>query len=178
MNTKRRADNPLELAIEAIEARAVSTSSAIAYVEFQHHAHAMARAALAVNLGEYVDHVLKLLVTAGFLRRLHGGPGQLAYVKTTTWSQRDTVLCTLRAPPSHNRDWRLRKQEQARLERARRKEARLEAQRHEREAAKAETRRRRELLRTRLGTGGSSQHPGGVRRTPTPRQVIVQELRA
>lgn len=178
MTTKRRSDNPLELAIEAIEARAVSTSSAVTYVEFQDHALAMARAAQAVNLAEYVEHVLKLLVTAGFLRRLHGGPGLLAYLKTATWSQRDMVLCTLRAPAPQNRDWRLRKQEQARLDRARRKEARLEAERKEREAAKAEARQRRELLRTRRDSGCNVARTARPGLPATSRMAHLQERRA
>jgi hypothetical protein len=46
----------------------------------------------------WLDHTLSLLVNRGYLRRLHLGPGELAYTPTTAWHDRDLVLKDLRPP--------------------------------------------------------------------------------
>jgi hypothetical protein len=75
----------------------------------------------------YVDHTLQVMIHHGMVRRLHVGPGCLAYQRTENWSCRDEAIGLLRGPnykkrerprfkPDHERKRRLSaKAMQARL---------------------------------------------------------------
>jgi hypothetical protein len=179
MNTKTRAENPLELAIDAIEMKAQVAGTAVAYVEFQQHARAMARTIQTVNLCEYVDHTLSLLVHAGYLERLHVAPGQLAYAPTPAWPQRDQLLCTLRAPVVPQRVWRIRKQEAKRAEKMRRKLEAAAAEQLARQQAREDAERRRAARRAQLALERGLTPSGNIRRASSARrQTTMMEQRA
>lgn len=52
----------------------------------------------------YVDHTLQMMIHHGMVRRLHKGPGCLAYQRTDTWSSRDEAIGLLRGPTYKRRE--------------------------------------------------------------------------
>lgn len=170
MKNKPLASNPFELAIYAIETKAGTSKNAVAYAEFQQHALALVSGMKPANLNVYVDHAISLLVHSGYLRRLHVGPGHLAYVTTPAWSQRNQLLCTLRAPEAKPRMWRVRRQEANRAEKTRRKLEALAAQQQARESAREEAQRLREERRQQLARERGLTPSGNIRRAPSVRR--------
>lgn len=109
---------PLERAIDLIEQFELTQDDFVRLSELHKEAdRAPPSSDDAKELHWWLDHTLALLVNRGYLRRLHLGPGELAYKPTTDWHNRDTVLKDLRPPKAKIRWARIRTRQALKEER-------------------------------------------------------------
>ena len=138
--------NPLEIAIAAVEA----CTRHGGLTDYNGYLGKMAqlRGGRPAQVDEraYLDHALRILIEAGYMRRHHMGPGRLLYGPTSSWKHRDTLLAPLRYRKPVVRAWRIRlaeqrkaeKQEQRRLAKEQASIEREEARRLRKEAKRLE----------------------------------------
>lgn len=107
---------PLERAISVIEREVATSDQLLSYDALHLSLKGDNPLAYAVeDLRWWLDHALKVLVRAGFLHRLHLGPGELAYTPTLLWEKRDALLNDLRPPRPKERTARKRRRQEARM---------------------------------------------------------------
>ncbi len=125
---------PLERAIDLIEQLDLSEDDFVRLRELHDEAErAPPSSDDAKELHWWLDHTLALLVNRGYLRRLHLGPGELAYKPTSQWHERDTVLKDLRPPKAKIRWARIKTRQALKAERKAERDQRKAQQKRERE---------------------------------------------
>jgi hypothetical protein len=127
---------PLESAIDLIEQLQLDEDAFVRLTELHEEAERAGPAGDGTKeLHWWLDHTIALLVNRGYLRRLHLGPGELAYRPTSQWHDRDTLLKDLRPPKARIRWARM---EARQIQKAERKAERDRIKADERAARKAE----------------------------------------
>lgn len=134
--------NPLEIAIAAVES-CTRHGGLTDYQGYLAKIACLRGGETRVDDRAYLDHALRLLINAGYMRRHHVCAGKLAYGPTPAWKDRDELLAPLRYRKPTVRAWRIRLAEKKRAEKAeqqkvlaeQRKQAKLE-QRNSRKEAK------------------------------------------
>lgn len=71
----------------------------------------------------FLDHVLRMLIGAGMMKRHHVGPGVIQYGPTPKWGDRESVLGPLRYERTSRRIWRLKRSDERREARKIQREA-------------------------------------------------------
>jgi hypothetical protein len=86
--------NPLEIAIAAVES-CTRHGGLTDYQGYLAKIASLRGGETRVDDRAYLDHALRLLINAGYMRRHHVCAGKLAYGPTPAWKDRDELLAPL-----------------------------------------------------------------------------------
>lgn len=162
--------NPLELAIAAVE----SCTRHGGLTDYQGYLTKIASLRgnePSLDDRAYLDHALRMLINAGYMRRHHVGPGKLAYGPTPSWKDRGGLLAPLRYRKPTARAWRIRLAEKKRAEKVERQKVVTE----QREQAKFEMRQSRKEAKRQLMIATRGLTPTGkIRRKSRALSMIAR----